>query len=212
MDPPESFRKINQVLPLDNLLRDGAPKPIRIPIQDGLHQPSQRPLIKSLCLGIDGNNPFEVEIILLNVPIHDFYIRMVNLSLRAKPPHVTGEDQLAAFLKSLPEVSFVAMKPLQRDRTASVPHDHLEDSFPPLLIKCNSRKQYLTQTCLLSSGCEFGDLFQVASVFVASREKVEGVLNRQNPFFLKELGELGPYPLHVLDRGEEAIPGILRLR
>jgi hypothetical protein len=72
--------------------------------------------------------------------------------------------------------------------------------------------QYLTQTCLLSSGFEFGDLFQVPSVFVASREKVKGVLNRQNPFFLEELGELGPYPLHVLDRGEEAIPGILRLR
>ncbi len=159
MDPPKGFWKINQVLPLDNLLGDGTRKFIGISIQYGLDQSSQCPLIKPFCLGVNWDDPFKVEVIFLNIALNDFYIGMMNLFLKVEIPYFTGENQFPSLFKPFPEIAFVAMKPFQCDHTTSVSHDDLEHSLPLVLVESHSREQNFAKTRLFLAGFQLGNLF-----------------------------------------------------
>jgi hypothetical protein len=51
----------------------------------------------------------------------------------------------------------------------------------------------------------------MSAVFIAPGEKVESIFNSSNPFLLEEFGKLWSYSLYILDRGQKAIPKMLRL-
>jgi hypothetical protein len=46
-------------------------------------------------------------------------------------------------------------------------------------------------------------------IFVTSWEEVEGILHRKDSLFLKELGQFGPDPFHILNRSEKAVSEML---
>lgn len=198
MDDTKGLLKLDQALPFNDVLGQRARQFVDKPVDDRLDEPSEGPLMKSFRLRIDGNDPLEVEVVLFDITLHDLDIGVMDLFLLVKPPHLSGKDQCSPLLEPISEISLMTVKPLQCDDTASVSHHSLEDPFTADSVKGRAGHHDLAVTGLSLSSVKLRDLLQVASIFVTSGKKVEGILHGPNPLLLEEFGEFWTDTLDVL--------------
>ena len=89
MDKTKSLLKLDQALSSNDLLGQRARQFVGKTVDDRLHEPSEGPLMKPFGFRIDGNDPLEIEVVLLDVPLHDLHIGVINLFLVIEPPHLS---------------------------------------------------------------------------------------------------------------------------
>lgn len=107
-------------------------------------------------------------------------------------------DDFRTHGKLFAKIFFIELEPFCPNDSGAVLEDDFEDFFSPTDAEASGIDDF-PDKCHLFAVDQLGYFFDLATIFITMREKVEAVLNRADIEFFEQERSLGAYSLYVLD-------------
>ena len=196
MDIAYRVPDIDKTVPAADLLGDRAGDAMGIFRDDPHHDPPDVLLVQSLRLGINGDDAFEMDQLVIGL-IQYLVIRVQHLLPVQKHLHLSREDDLLALLESLGDVREVPLEPLRREEAGAVPYGYFENAPAPVApdnYVCDRSHHRLA-----GADGHSGNGLYLSAILVPSRQEIKHVFNVLQPLAAEDRGNLRADPFDILN-------------